>query len=103
MVKKKVINNYFLKNLKISYNQYEKKKYLLRSIIQNQKIKPYIRAYAFFKLIRLKPKTSISKQYSVCFETGKIKSHINKFNRTRQMSKQFAKTNKLTGVNIKSW
>ena len=102
MLPKKQINNYYLTILKFRYLQYEKKKYLLRSIIQNQKVKPYIRAYAFFKLLKLKNKTYIARQYSVCFETGKIKSHINKFNRSRQITKQFGFTNKLPSTNIKS-
>lgn len=103
MLTKKLLNNYHLKNLKIKYTKYEKKKYLLRSIIQNQKVKPYIRAYAFFKLLRINQKAYISRQYSVCFATGKIKSHINQFNRSRQITKQLGLTNKLTGVNVKSW
>lgn len=81
----------------------KKKKYLLRSIIQNQKIKPYIRAYAFFQLSKLKHITGISKQYSVCFETGKIKSNYNQFNRSRQIVKQFGLVNKLPTINVKSW
>ena len=64
MLRKKQINNYFSKNLKKKFIQYETKKYLLRSIIQNQKIKPYIRAYAFFKLTKLRQNTSISKQFN---------------------------------------
>ncbi len=103
MLTKKLSNNYYLTKLKFQYNKYEKKKYLLRSIIQNQKIKPYVRAYAFYKLIHLNSKISISRQYSVCFETGKIKSQINKFNRSRQITKQYGLVNKLTNINIKSW
>lgn len=62
-----------------------------------------MRAYALYKLLKLYNKTYISRQYSVCFETGKIKSNITRTNRSRQITKQFGFTNKLPGINIKSW
>lgn len=102
MLEKKYLNNYHALLLKKKYIKYEKKKYLLRSIIQNQKVKPYIRAFAFFKLVRTNNKAYISRQYAVCFESGKIKGRINQFNRSRQITKQFGLTNKLPGINVKS-
>jgi len=103
MLQKKQINNYFAKNLKKKFHQYETKRYLLKSIIQNQKIKPYMRAYAFFKLTKLKHNSAISKQFNTCLESGKNKSIINSFNRSRQISKQFGLRNKLPGISVKSW
>lgn len=103
MFRKKWINNYYIIFLKKKNIKYEKKKFLLRSIIQNQKIKPLVRSYAFFKLVKIQNSASISRQYSVCFETGKIKSQINKFNRSRQITKKFGLVNKLPSINVKSW
>lgn len=103
MLRKKVLNNYFNRSLILKYIKYEKKIYLLKSIIQNQKTKPYLRAYAIYKLLNLRHGSYICRQYSVCFESGKIKSTINNFNRSRQITKQFGLTNKLPTVNTKSW
>lgn len=100
---KKELNNYFLKSLKYKFLKNELKRYILRSIIQNQKVKPIIRARAIYKLTRLKLNSSIAKQYSVCFETGKIKSNITKYNRSRQITKAYGWKNNLPSTKIKSW
>lgn len=103
MFKKKWINNYYALLLKKKWIKYEKKKNLLRSIIQNQKIKPVVRSYAFYKLIQIKKNAVISRQLAVCFETGKLKSKINQFNRSRHITKKFGLVNKLPSINVKSW
>jgi ribosomal protein S14 len=103
MLNKKKLNNYFLVLLKQKHLQLELKKYLLKSIIQNQKIKPVIRAHAIYKLTKIPNSASIAKQYTTCFETGKNKGIINQYNRSRQMVKQFAYQHKLTSTRVKSW
>lgn len=103
MLRKKLINNYYNRIIRLRFIRYEKKRRILKSIIQNQKVKPFIRAYAIYSLLKLKNKTYITRQYSVCFESGKIKSQINKFNRSRQITKQFGLSNKLPSIGVKSW
>ena len=61
------------KMLKITYLKNEYKYIILKSIIQNKNIKPKIRSFAKFKLVRMHIKTRISFQKKVCLLLNKCR------------------------------
>jgi len=96
----------------IKKNVIKKKKFLkreikfiiLKSLIQNNNIKPLIRSNAFYKLSRLKYNHSKSKQNSnLCLYSGKIKSVFNKFKMSRHFIKKFCSNNTLQNNKFINW
>lgn len=95
---------YTSKLINIKKNNIKKTKFLkkelkitiLKSIIQNNNLKPIIRANAFYKLSRLKYIYKRSKQNNnLCLYSGKIKSTFNKFKMSRHFIKKFCSNNAL--------
>ena len=81
---------------KIKYLKKEIKITILKSIIQNNNIKPLIRSNAFYKMSRLKYNYLNSKQNNnICLYSGKIKSTFNKFKMSRHFIKKFCSNNML--------
>lgn len=81
---------------KIKYFKKEIKMTILKSIIQNNNIKPLIRSNAFYKMSRLKYIHLNSKQNNnLCLYSGKIKSTFNKFKMSRHFIKKFCSNNML--------
>jgi len=100
------------KIINIKKNNIKKKKFLkkelkiiiLKSIIQNNNIKPIIRSSAFYKLSRLKYTHSKSKQNNnLCLYSGKIKSTFNKFKMSRHFIKKFCSNNALQNNKLVNW
>jgi ribosomal protein S14 len=103
---------YNSKIINIKKNNIKKKKFLkkeiktiiLKSLIQNNNLKPLIRANAFYKLSRLKYINSISKQNNnLCLYSGKIKSTFNKFKMSRHFIKKFCSNNALQNNKLVNW
>jgi len=103
---------YTSKIINIKKNNIKKKKFLkkemkfiiLKSIIQNNNIKPLIRSNAFYKLSRLKYIYLKSKQNNnICLYSGKIKSVFNKFKMSRHFIKKFCSNNSLQNNKLINW
>jgi len=103
---------YTSKLINIKKNNIKKKKFLkkelktiiLKSLIQNNNLKPIIRSNAFYKLSRLKKTHSISKQNNnLCLYSGKIKSTFNKFKMSRHFIKKFCSNNTLQNNKLMNW
>jgi ribosomal protein S14 len=103
---------YNSKIINIKKNNIKKKKILkkeikiliLKSLIQNNNLKPVTRANAFYKLSRLKYIYSISKQNNnLCLYSGKIKSTFNKFKMSRHFIKKFCSNNMLQNNKLINW
>lgn len=104
MYKNKIINikKNQIKNKK--YIKYELKKIILKSIIQNNNIKPIIRANAFYKISRLKFFYTKSKQNNnICLYSGKIKSVFKKIKMSRHFFKKFCAINELQNNKLLNW
>lgn len=102
--KNKIINikKNFIKNKK--FNKKEVKKLILKSIIQNNNIKPITRSNAFYKMSRLKYIYSKSKQNNnICLFSGRIKGVFKKFKMSRQFIKNFCLDNKLQNNKLINW
>lgn len=94
---------YSNKLINIKKNEVRKKKYLkkeikiiiLKSLIQNNSIKPVVRSSAFYRFSRLKYLYLISKQNNVCLYSGKIKSIFKNYKMSRHFIKKFCYENSL--------
>jgi ribosomal protein S14 len=103
---------YTNKLINIKKNSTKKKKFLkkelkiiiLKSLIQNNNLKPITRSNAFYKLSRLKYIYSKSKQNNnICLYSGKIKSVFNKFKMSRHFIKKFCSDNSLQNNKLINW
>lgn len=100
-----------MKVSKINYlkNIISKKKYLyfelnikiLKSIIQNKKVKPKIRAYCFYELN--KKKIKIRRNLKICLSTSRYKGSANFINISRQQVKYLNSKSLITNLAVKSW
>jgi len=95
ILKDKVKRKNFLKT--------ELKKLILKSILQNFKIKSIIRLDASRQLTFFKTKSSISKQNNMCLLTGRMGGIFKKWQISRHSMKSMAKFNSLHNVKIHSW
>lgn len=86
-------------------NEYKKKQeiktQILKSIVQNKKIKPAYRAYA--SLVLQKRKKSAYKFKHVCLKNNRSSSVHNNFYLSRFVLKNLALRNKLQNVKLNSW
>lgn len=103
---------YTSKTINIKKNFIKKKKLLkketkiiiLKSLIQNNNIKPLIRSNAFYKMSRIKYINKISKQNNnLCLYSGKIKSVFKKFKMSRHFIKKFCSKNNLQNNKLINW
>jgi ribosomal protein S14 len=82
----------------------EIKKLILKSIINNQTIKPIIRANANYKLSKFIQKSTISKQKNnICMKTGRIGGVYKITNFSRHFMKKLFDKNNLQNLKIKNW
>jgi len=100
------MNRVFLNFLKIKvkrkiYLKNELKKKFLKSIVQNQSVKPLTRQYASYNLTKI-PVLSY-KIKNTCLLTGRNSAVSNNFFLSRHSLKKLANINKLQNVKIKSW
>ena len=86
------------------YTKNEIKRIILKSILQNNSIKPLLRVKAS-KIYQKKSKLSfISKQKNnICLKTGRIKGVYNKFNLSRHYIKYLGMNNNLQNIKVASW
>ena len=103
-MRNKILNikkNFLKKKL---YTKYELKLIILKSIIQNQNIKPLVRIKAS-KLNSKKPNLSfLSKQKNnICLKTGRTKGVYKTYNLTRHYLKYLGSNNNLQNTKIASW
>lgn len=96
------IKKNFIKNK--MYTKKELKYIILKSIVQNQNIKPLIRVKAA-KINSKKSNLSyLSKQKNnICLKTGRIKGVYNQFNLSRHYFKYLGSNNNLQNIKIASW
>lgn len=92
-LKIKVKRKLFLKN--------ELKRKILKSIVQNQQIKPLKRQYGYYKLI--KNTSNFLKIKNVCLLTSRQSAVSNNFYFSRHVLKKMLNINKLQNVKIRSW
>lgn len=100
------MNKAFLNFLKIKvkrkiYLKEELKKKILKSIVQNQSVKPLVKQYAYYRLIKMS--TLPYKIKNTCLITGRNSSVSNNFFLSRHSLKKLANINKLQNVKIRSW
>lgn len=100
------MNRVFLNFLKIKikrklFLKNEIKKKILKSIVQNQKVNPLKKQYAFFNLVKLK--NNIYKIKNTCLLTGRNSAVLNNFFLSRHSVKKLLNVNKLQNIKIKSW
>lgn len=93
LLKIKVKRKLFLKN--------EIKKKILKSIVQNQQVKPLKRQYGYYKLIR-NPNIFL-KIKNVCLLTSRASAVSNNFYFSRHVLKKMLNINKLQNIKIRSW
>ena len=88
--------------IKLDYQKkQELKSQILKSIVQNKKVVPTYRLYAFFLL---KKRKNINYKFKhICLKTGKSSSIYNKFFLSRFVLKNLALENKLQNLKIDSW
>lgn len=86
-------------------NEYQKKQeiktQILKSIVQNKKIKPIYRAYAHIILQRRK--INAYKFKHICLKNNRNSSVYNNFYLSRFVLKNLALSNKLQNVKLNSW
>jgi len=88
--------------LKLDYiKKQEIKLQLLKSIIQNKKIKLSIRYYA--KILFMKRKNNFFKFKHICLKNNRNAAVFNNFYFSRHIIKDFAIENKLQNIKINSW
>jgi ribosomal protein S14 len=92
-LKIKLKRKLFLKN--------ELKRKILKSIVQNQQLKPLKRQYGYYKLI--KNASTFLKIKNVCLLTSRQSSVSNNFYFSRHVLKKMLNVNKLQNVKIRSW
>ena len=90
LFKEKIKNKNFMIN--------ELKIIILKSILQNKKIKLKIRSLIYYLLTTIKYHSKISYQKNVCFDTGKFKSRINNFSLSKQRTKYYLNNLKATSI-----
>lgn len=85
------------------FTKFEIKHNILKSIVQNRTIKPFIRMKAA-NIIQMKSKMHfISKQKNnICLKTGRIKGVYNQFNLSRHYIKYLGINNNLQNIKIAS-
>ena len=98
---KKFTNFLKIKVKRKLYIQKEVKKKILKSIYQNQNIKPLKRQYSFFCL--MKTNVLFLKIKNTCLLTGRNSSVYNNFFLSRHVLKKMVNVNKLQNVKINSW
>ena len=96
------INKDIIKRKK--YLNCEIKKIILKSIIQNNNIKPYIRALANKKNSEFQKISFISKQNNnICLKTGRFKGVLKMTQMSRHFIKKMGLMGSLQNIKIKSW
>ena len=91
----KIRKIYFLKN--------EIKNILLKSIIQDKSIKPKVRSYCLYKLLKLKKKSRISFQKNVCLVLSKHRGEYSKFGFKRHTLKKLNNTSEIANLKNLGW
>jgi ribosomal protein S14 len=99
------MNRVFLNFLKIKikrklYLKNELKKKILKSIVQNQNVKPLKKQYAYYNLIKMS--NFPYKIKNTCLLTGRNSAISNNFFLSRHSLKKLLNVNKLQNVKIKS-
>lgn len=100
------MNRLFLNFIKIKikrkiYLKNELKKKILKSIVQNQNIKPLTKQYASYNLVKMSVLSYKIK--NTCLLTGRNSAVSNNFFLSRHSLKKLANVNKLQNIKIKSW
>lgn len=96
------IKKEYIKRKKFLKN--EIKTIILKSIINNQNIKPIIRANASYKLSKFIQNSTISKQKNnICLKTGRIGGVYKLTNFSRHYIKKLFDRNDLQNLKIKNW
>jgi hypothetical protein len=96
------IKKEYIKKKKFLKN--EIKTIILKSIINNQNIKPIIRANATYKISKFLYNSSISKQKNnICLKSGRIGGVYKLTNYSRHYMKKLFDKNNLQNIKIKNW
>jgi ribosomal protein S14 len=96
------IKKEYIKKKKFLKN--EIKKIILKSIINNQNIKPITRANANYKLSKFIQNSNIAKQKNnICIKTGRIGGVYNMTNFSRHYIKKLFDKNNLQNLKINNW
>ena len=89
--------------LKKTFIKYEIKKIILKSITQNNNVKPIYRANALYKLSKLIKKMGISKNNNICLKSGRSKGVYKLTNFSRHYMRTLFIQNNLQNIKISKW
>lgn len=91
------------KNRRNKYLLLEKKKYILKFIINNLKLSKNLRYSAYKRLMNLPKDSSITRINNRCVMTNRSKSVYKKFKISRIVLRDLALNGKLVGVKKATW
>lgn len=98
------INNLTIEFLnRKKYKKIEVKKILLKSVIQTKNMEISKKIFFIKSLDKTKKYNSISKQNSMCIDTGRAKGIINLLGLSRHSTKRYGLQNKLPNIRVGSW
>jgi ribosomal protein S14 len=91
------------KNRRVKYNLIEKKKIILKYIINNLQLSNILRTDAYLEYLNLSLDSSITKIKNRCILTNRSKGIYKKFKISRIFFKKIALEGNLPGVKKASW
>ena len=99
------MKNFILKDrrFRILYNQYERRRQILRAIIDNLKLPIKLRAKAYYSLVLLPRNSSITRRRNRCVLTGRSRAVYRNFGLSRLRFRKLAWQGSINGVKKASW